>query len=309
MTVKFRENILKSWQLKLIALIFALLLWFHVKVEKEYVIETSIPLSVTGYPAFLSLTEPPPETVTVRLMGKGKVLLTLRPSRFRAEVVLNQVKKGIGSYRLALKDIQIPEKYDLKVIGIYNPHILSYELDSLKTREVRVSPVFSGKLPSGYVHTGDIDVSPPLVSLRGPEKLVGHRRQVGSEPIALEKRTKSFTIPVAVHYDHPYLEVDPDTVDITYSIERIIEKTLEGLSVTPFAAPRNISYDIEPDRIALVVKGAESRVSGLDRDKVEVKINLRGLDRGTHDLLAEISLPPGIVFVSADPKSFQVTVE
>ena len=309
MAVYFRENLLKNWQLKLIALIFALLLWFHVKSEREYVIEASIPLRVAGYPDYLSLTEPPPESLTVRLMGKGKVLLPLTPTRLKAEVVLNQAEKGVGSYRLSQKDIQIPENYDITVIGIYNPHILTYELDSLKTREVRVSPVFSGKLPTGYVHTGDLDVYPPLVSLRGPAKVIRSRRQVSSGAIALESRTNSFTVDVAVRNDHPFIQVDPETVTVTYSIERIIEKNVEGLAVTPFAAPRNIVYTVEPERIDLVVKGAESLVSGLDVEKVEVKINLRGLDRGTHDLLAEISLPPGIVFVSAEPKSFRVTVE
>jgi YbbR domain-containing protein len=305
-----KKGLFNNWRLKLISLILALLLWSHVASDKEYVIESKIPLEVKGFPRnTLSLVYPPPETVTLKLTGKGRTLLTFNPSRLKAEIILNQRNTGSGTYRLTQKDIIIPKKYDLKVLSVYNPQIVSYELDSLSSRPVEVSAVFKGELPEGYVHTGESRAEPQSVVIRGPKKVIRNMRKISTEPISLENHNDDFNDTVPVHNDHPFIEVEPDSVAVYYKIEKIVQRRLAGMPVYPFPAVEHRSYTIDPDRIDLLVEGAESSIRSMDLKEVSVKIIVKGMETGDYIRKAQIKLPPGIRLVSATPENFQVTIE
>ena len=67
----------QNFWFKLVAVVMALLLWFHVATDKMYDHTDSFPLEILNVPDPLILAEELPHQVSVTIRGKGKDLLKL----------------------------------------------------------------------------------------------------------------------------------------------------------------------------------------------------------------------------------------
>ena len=69
--------ILRNFGFKIVAVVMALLLWFHVATEKVYEYTKSFPVEMSNVPEGLVLAREVPKEIQVKIQGKGKELLKL----------------------------------------------------------------------------------------------------------------------------------------------------------------------------------------------------------------------------------------
>ena len=67
--------ILKNFGFKIVAVVMALLLWFHVATEKVYEYTKSFPVEISNTPEELVLAREIPKEIQAKIQGKGNTWL------------------------------------------------------------------------------------------------------------------------------------------------------------------------------------------------------------------------------------------
>ena len=100
--------LLQHWQLKLLSVVFAVLLWAFVVSEDRHEVVLAVPLDLIDRPAGLEVASIGVEAVVVRLEGLRGVVSRLRDDDLRAEVSLRDARAGRFVARLAPDNVRVP---------------------------------------------------------------------------------------------------------------------------------------------------------------------------------------------------------
>ena len=185
----FRENL----GIKLAAIALALLVYFHVRTEREDELTFRVPVVLKGLPDSLTWTGEAPKDVTVAMSGKLKNLIRLRLAAPHIGVDVSQV--GVGRFQRTLSsgDVPVPAGSNLLVTHFAGPEELDILIERKMSKQVRVVPLVSGKPPHGYVLTGHPTAFPESTTVTGPASVVSLTDSLYTEPLDVSARRASFS--------------------------------------------------------------------------------------------------------------------
>ena len=165
--------IFESFGFKIVAVVMALLLWFHVATEKVYEYTKSFPVKISNIPKGLILSEEVPEQVKVKIQGKGKELLKLLlTDKKNVQIDIGNFKVGESDYAFKPEEIPITEGLDLKVKEILSPKSIKIDLDRLIEKKVPIRSGIAILPEEGYLQIGEVSLGRQEVVVSGPGKLV-----------------------------------------------------------------------------------------------------------------------------------------
>ncbi|KPJ50672.1 hypothetical protein AMJ40_02245 [candidate division TA06 bacterium DG_26] len=291
-----------------LALLIAVLLWFHVVTEKEYVQELEVPLKIENEPEDLVLLTMPPRTVHLKVRGNGKELLKYnldREHRFCRLDISNGIR---GEVLYTLGEENVGLAYGLHLVDISNGQ-LKFRFDRRATKSVGVRVNTTGAPKEGYTVVRKRAV-PEEVSLSGPESLIRNTDFVENEPVKIDDRNKPFQSRTKLMAPEGRGWVfSPESVLVEISIEKLLASTYDSVPVIVVNKPGGRRISVTPDFIKLILSGAESSMREMDVARITVEIELEGLSKGEYSLPARIKLPEGVNLISAVPKRFKVVIE
>ncbi|HXJ81307.1 MAG TPA: CdaR family protein [Candidatus Methylomirabilis sp.] len=98
----------RHWELKLLALGFAIALWLFVMTSEKADLILSAPIEFKGVPAGLALTAERPESVDVQLHALRGNLSRLAPDQVKALVNLSGATPGEIALRVLPEQVSVP---------------------------------------------------------------------------------------------------------------------------------------------------------------------------------------------------------
>ncbi|HEV8676822.1 MAG TPA: CdaR family protein [Methylomirabilota bacterium] len=101
-------RLLRHWELKLLSIVFAVVLWVFVGSEDTGEAIYTVPVEVTGVPAGMVVTALGAETVDVRVQGLRYVLAQLEERSLRADLNLRQARPGEVVVSIRPEDVPVP---------------------------------------------------------------------------------------------------------------------------------------------------------------------------------------------------------
>ncbi|MBD3170195.1 MAG: hypothetical protein GF307_11985 [candidate division Zixibacteria bacterium] len=120
---------LDNLPLKIGAVFFATLLWFHTVTEKNYEYNFEVERSVVQVPDGYRLAQDSIPTVEVLLGGKGKSLLEcFEEEALYLDIDLSAYRAGIFEYPVEATNIILPKVDDLWVVDVVFPKFIRLEL-------------------------------------------------------------------------------------------------------------------------------------------------------------------------------------
>jgi YbbR domain-containing protein len=200
------RTLLRNPGAKLLALAIACATWFALSGERrERISERSyrIPLSIVNIPPGTVIVSPLPDAVDVRVRGSFTQLRQLEPDKLEAVVDLIDSVPGEKRYPLAPEDINVPR--EVEVIAISPPEI-RVSLDTLAEKTVPIVADVVGQ-PAPDSRVEEIAVEPRVARVAGPAKTLSRLSSVRTEPISLEGRDASFSVPSIVAAQAPGVRV------------------------------------------------------------------------------------------------------
>ena len=121
-----REFFLENTILKIMALAFAIALWFLVVGDKRVEADFWIPLEFENLPQDMVIVGEPVRAIDVRILGSKKILENLSPNQLTASIDLFNAKAGVNNIRITHSDINIPKGIEVEVINVNPSSILIY---------------------------------------------------------------------------------------------------------------------------------------------------------------------------------------
>ena len=196
------ENLL----LKILAFVFALVLWFFVMGEQTLEKAYPVPLELRNVPEGLVVTSEIPSLIDVRISGPRTVLINLSPAELNIGVDLKGLSPGVTTFKRLEERLRLPRS--LRITRL-SPSVIDVRLERIQEKDVPVRPVFSGTLPEGLV-VEKIEVRPRQVTVSGAGSELKNISDVETEPIEVNEVRESFLLEVPLNFAGKNSSLDPD---------------------------------------------------------------------------------------------------
>ena len=263
-----RRIFVEDWNLKLLSLAIAIVLWMLVTGQNQPVTaHVNVQLNFIR-PQALEISNDPPRTVDVTLTGSRNKLDDLTSLDLVATVDLSAQGAGERVLRLADK-AQITLPQGIKVDG-YQPSAIPIRLEEIVDRQVQVEPKLEGRADDGF-EVYSVYPNKGSVAVRGPASRVAALQKIATESIWLAGRKASFTAEnVALDVADPKVDLLEPMVNVAVEIgERRIEKTFSGVPVATADGGK-----VQPATTSVTLLGVASYLEALKPE--EMKLVLHG---------------------------------
>ena len=261
----------KKWQLKIICLLMAIVLWFFIINEQNPMSEGSytVPIVVENLDSQY-ITSNVPKTVYVRLSGPRNTIINVGPSDIKAYIDLSDAQEGEMS---APVRIEIPAGTELKKQSMTSADIM---VDVYTVRELALTPHLVGQTKND-IFVSSLKVVPEKVVISGARRLVKQVEQAVVE-IPIEDRIDDFSIMAPIRL----VAADGSRV--------------EGLEMTPWQSNIRISigHNAVTKDIPVYVTTEGDVSSSVSLKEIKINPNTVAVKGDTNILknLSRIDLPP-----------------
>ncbi len=306
------RSIRENYQLAIISLLLALVLWFFVgndqTLSRQGTFPVQIPVELVNKPAYLELYPPGSiEPVTVRISAPEDSWSRLRPNSFRAVADLRNAREGVQQVPVQVTSSD-PSVRILQVI----PAAVTVRLEPMRQETFAVRVELEGTPPVGYINRSP-RVSPETVAVKGADPLV---RQVRSAVAVVRLESARSTIvqnlPVRLldAQGNPVsgLTVEPELVTVEVPIEQVLVQRQVSViaSVTGDPAPGYWVQSIMVDPAIVTVVGTKEAVENINNLRTE-PIPVDGLT-STQVRNARLILPDGVTVLGQPTVSVRLAI-
>jgi YbbR domain-containing protein len=204
----------EHWQLKLLALLLALGLWFFVGSAERSEIALALPVEYFGLEDPLTLDGPRREMVDVQVQATRWAAARVSPATVRVRVDVSGLREGDNVVHLVPDSVQVPP--GVRVIRVA-PAWTTVRTARATTRTVQVVAQVQGRPAADHV-LGPVVVDPATVEIKGPRTTIEGRKVVETLPVDVSGRRAPVTQAVGLALPDSVYLVDRRTVSVTVEI-------------------------------------------------------------------------------------------
>ena len=200
-----RNLLVRNWELKLLSLVLAFILWLSLIPEEKTLSEKTltIPLETLNIPADIELVEKPDPTVDVTIRAPNRMINEISAANVFAKLNLSTASVFQQEYPLNETMISIPP--GAEVIRI-SPTKVKLKLERTQEVLLDVVPTIIGQAKEGY-GISKIEITPPRVLVKGPESKIREKDKVSTSPINISELTTSTEVEADLILPKPELRL------------------------------------------------------------------------------------------------------
>lgn len=296
--------IVRHWELKILALVLAGLVWLHVVTNQVFELDVDYGLDYVNLPSTLILAAPPPVRASVRLRGPGKTLLRLLWQDRRWPVDLSAVDVGAVTVRLRPEATPRYGLLGLEAVSIDSPDGLSLLVDSFVHKSV---PAQLGALlqpAAGFTFVGEPILSPDVVRLTGPrgalEDIDGVRTRSTAMPDLRETVRTTISLIQPPGYN---IEMEPRTVGLYRQVEPYATRALTAVPVRVIGARADDSLRVTPDVVTVEIGGPRSAAVAASPESIQVVYRAAADDTTGAQVGLQVTVAPPLSVLKVEPDS------
>lgn len=211
-----KKSLLPTLFSALVSVLVATAMWYTVSVRDRIEAQFEVSIDYTGIPKGLIVTDGLINKVVVRMRGPETLLRSLNTQHLNQQIDLSLIKKGVTIVPLTTE--RLAGYYRAFEVLDVQPPRLVVKADNVVEKAVAVQPVMSSPLKSGALTVEKVTVTPPMVTLWGPESVVSEIPNLRL-PVVLDPKAAGTTVTQNLPLDSPGLvSVTPKSVRVTYTI-------------------------------------------------------------------------------------------
>lgn len=305
---------------KIVSVLFAAILWFHVATQAVYNQKAYIPIRYIDPSSGYMLASSPPEEIMVNISGSGKNLILFNlmhffdPEGSFTTVNLTGLPKGRHRINLDKNNIFLSIEKGITIENILYNSFFPVVIDNKIKRTVKVNldsiPHF--ELENGSVLNGQLTSTPEFVTVEGPEDIINtiHTatiHELEDTVIALQDSVVHAKLDDTIRF----VVVDPDEIDIHFPVEKLLTKLFRDVPLTKQGFPKRKNLMLKPDTLSVFIQGPESIVSKLRSEDIVVTVNYKNyrdqIAQGDSLIVPKINYPKGITSASITPGVLRIS--
>ncbi len=278
------QALVRNWRLKLSALGLSVFLWALVQTEPtNQEALPSVPVRVQiADTAWTTSGSPSPAMVELRLTGPAREIIRLAREGASVRIPVATVGSRDTTITLRREWVQLGQRSGLTVESV-SPSTVRLAFEPAVTRLVPVAPRLAGDVGNQLALAADIEVSPMLVRVRGPESRLTGLDSLPLMPFDLSGVQRSGAFTVAV--DTAGLlgsSVVPPLATLGIRVEELVERVLD-VAIEAEVGPGQDPVVVEPTSIDVRLYGARTLVTAFDAARLRARVPpevLRGMTPG-----------------------------
>jgi len=210
------KKLSENWALKLLALVFAGILWFFVTGEQKLERSYAVPLELKNMPPGMMVANEIPSMVDVRVSGPRTLLMNLELQDIGIAVNLKDLEPGLTTLKRLEERLNLPGP--LKVTRL-SPSYIDVKLERVVSKNVPVKPQVVGQPDAGY-RVAELRIKPQQVMIEGAESEVAAVESVATENIDISDIRETRRDKVSLSYPGSYSNLqDRVAVEVEIVIE------------------------------------------------------------------------------------------
>jgi len=200
-----KDFLKKNWELKLLSLLLAIILWIVlIPEEKTFAEKTvSLNLELINLPQDMEVVEKSDTTINLKVRARKRVINELTPADFSADLDMSKASIYQEEYPIDASMIKVPPGVE---IVSFSPVYIHVKLEKTKKVEMEVVPTIIGRLPEN-LRLVKVEVTPSKVTVSGPESKIRPRDKVITSPIDVSTLTDSAVLEVDLILPRPELRL------------------------------------------------------------------------------------------------------
>ena len=217
----FRNLLVRNWELKLLSLILAFILWLSLIPEEKTLSEKTltIPLETHNIPADIELVEKPDPSVDVTVRAPNRMINEISAANVFVKLNLSTATVFQQEYPLYETMISLPPGAEVVRIS---PTKVRLKLERTQEVMLDIVPTVIGQAKEGY-GISKIEITPPRVLVKGPESKIREKDKVSTSPINISELTASTEVVADLILPKPELRLasPPARVRVRIFLEEI----------------------------------------------------------------------------------------
>ncbi len=265
----------RNWQLKLLALAVAVLLWTVPRFEAQDTRELEeIPVLVDLLdPEWARVGDPDPSVVTVTLSGPARDLIALGVDRPPVRIPVPEVSVGDTTVLLSRTWFRT-SGMDEVVVEALDPLEVRLQFEPIERKSVFLSAPFYGQLPDGNSLAGPPVITPSSVTLTGPASRLERVDSLSLIPtdLSLVGSPGPYTQPVDTVGFGDFI-ISSHEVTVEFHLEATAQREFLNLPVELPRLPADPQLQVRPDSVTVVLIGAPSLLDRVVAEDLRVTIS------------------------------------
>ena len=260
----------QNWQLKLLAVALAVLLWVVVSSEQVSTTWIDIPLRVQETdPNFQLIAGSVPERVRVRFAGPGREFIDLAVRQPSLVLRIGEVGDEEQAFELMPSMVRLPDGLEVSAYDV-DPAFARLRFRRLANRELTIGIAIDTSRAREYTLVGPLRVTPPRVRITGPEASIPAVTRVSTLPLALPAREGPFDEEVPLDLSHlPGVEASARAVRVAGRVERVLTRLIPAVPVSVGPGVR-----IDHPEVAVQLRGGRSAVEAVSPEALRVVLSI-----------------------------------
>jgi diadenylate cyclase len=201
----FRNLLVRNWELKLLSLLLAFILWLSLIPEEKTLSEKTltIPLETRNIPSNMELVEKPASTVDVTIRAPNRMIDEVSAANVFVKLNLSTATLFQQEYPLNETMVSLPP--GAKVVRI-SPTKVRLKLERTQEVMLDIVPTIIGQAKEGY-GISKIEITPPRVLVQGPESKIREKDKISTSPINISELTSSTEVEADLILPKPELRL------------------------------------------------------------------------------------------------------
>lgn len=303
------KNFLKNWELKILALLSAIVLWFFVVgiENNSYRFPEEIEIHAVNIPQDMSVSNDLGKA-KIRIRADQEMIKNLTKSDFDLSVDLTSAHGGEQDVALSATS-----KNDKVTILKVEPSTVHVVLEQIMHKDIKIKPVVSGNPAKGY-SVKDTQVTPQTVTVSGGKSLLAKIGSISAEIKLDGTESTNFKQNVVLKL--------PDTVSSLKNVTMNLEQALIDVTITQDLQQKTVvvkpnlqgSVDllvlskklvVTPETI--ILQGKEDVLNSLDSVETE-PVSFETLQKSLTPTRVKLILPKGVSLPDSQPNAVMISL-
>lgn len=265
--------------LKVIALGLGLLLWFHVATDKIYTYEFTLPLKEILLKDDFTLSNDPPESLTVMVSATGKQLMRYRWRERGIRINATKAEIGVQELNLTITNTMLVNATGVTLEEIVIPASVDLVVDQYGERTILVSLDLDFVPDEGFTVKRISSPDPSEIVVRGPLSVINGIDQIKTIHKELKNLRSSHSLTLSLVKPEGYgVTLRPDSVFLNLVVVPIKTRVFEQVPIISYNNPTNQRVTIDPPTVRVELTGPPDEIELLSRNSVIASINFTELD-------------------------------
>ncbi len=292
----------KKWQLKILALLIAVFLWFQQSLIRDYSQEINIPVEIVNIPNNFIIFSTTAKSLTFEVKARGFDLLLMKlMGKISYKIDAKKFKYWKNTRPISEKNLSVPKNiklYKIKYLDKYQR--FEVILDKLIRDKKNIIPTFVDQNTSELYKDKNMTLSPSLVTVIGPKSIIKQITGIPTQKISIADLKKqnqliklvSLTSKIKIYPDQTYLKSNNDIYQT---------KIFKNIKID---LPKNFKYKIIPNTIIVKIKGKNEDIDKITADDIDAQIFK--INRDTTSVEINVKINKKVKILEFTPRIVQV---